>query len=150
MDPQTAEMFLAPLREAYAAGGWLGLAAALLVAGVNLYQLEPVQNRLPPRFRWESWSTFGRIAFVFLGSFVGALATGILGAMTPGAAALSALGVGMTAVLGHRFALAPIGRSKTISAAAAAMPGLARATSILLPLDPVKVAEARAKREASK
>jgi hypothetical protein len=150
MDPQTAEMFLAPLREAYAAGGWLGLAAALLVAAVNLYQLDFVQSRLAPRFQWSNWPTLGRIAFVFFGSFAGALATGIVGAMTPMAAALSALGVGLTAVLGHRFILAPAGRTGTVSAAAAALPALARLTSIVLPLDMEKVAKLRAEREANR
>jgi hypothetical protein len=148
MDPQLVEAFLAAAKEAYAAGGWLGLAAIVLVAGVNMYQADWLQRLLPARLQWLTWPTWGRILFVFLGSGIGAAVTAFAGGMAPAAAIMSALGVGITAVLGHKYVLAPLGKTDTVSAAAAALPRLARMTAILLPLDPVKVAEARAKREA--
>lgn len=146
MDPQaTLEAFLTAAREAYAVGGWLGLAAVALVALVNTYQADWLQRLLPARLQWATWPTWGRIVFVFLGSGVGAALTSIAGGMAPGAAVLAALGVGLMAVLGHRFVLAPIGKSETVSKYAAELPRLARMTSIVLPLDYEKIAEVREK-----
>ncbi len=158
MDPKMIDMLLASAKEAYAMGGWLGLAAVGLVAVVNLYQVPAIQDRLPGRLKWQAWPVWGRILFVFLGSALGAFLTAMAGHVAAGAAAVSALGVGLAAVLGHRFVLAPLGRTDKAAAVAAAieerlptrLQALARMTSLVVPLDPEKVAEARALREATR
>jgi hypothetical protein len=154
MDPQTVDMiqkgleaFYASAKAAYAMGGWLGLAAAALIGAVNAYQAPFVQDRLPYRLQWDGWSLGGKIAFVFFGSFAGALLTALAAKIAIGAALISAAGVGIAAVLGHRYILSPVGKTQAAAKVAASMPvSVSRAVSLVVPIDPVRLAGERLKR----
>ena len=131
-------------------GNWLLLLPWIPLALVQAYKLDVVQGLIAsrwPRLAWGNlhWVAQGGLAFVIgaLPVFGGQLALGV----ALGTAAVLASSAGAAAVLGFKPAQAVTTRVLGPAASRLSVPA-ASALSIILPIDPAKVDEARAKRAA--
>lgn len=148
LDPKLVEALLASLREAYAMGGWLAVIPVALVALVNVFQLPFVQNLLPESIQWDRLKLGPKLGIVFAVSFAGGLVTHLAGGLSLGAAAVTAIGAGIAAVLGHKFMLKPA--ASALTPAASYVPSqLTAAASIVVPFDKEALDAARAARAGS-
>jgi hypothetical protein len=57
-------------KDAWVTAGWLGVLGGVLMFAIRIFRLGPVQDRLPPKARWDAWPTWLK----WLSPFIGALA----------------------------------------------------------------------------
>ncbi len=145
LDPKLVEGLLASLREAYALGGWLAVIPVALVAAVNIFQMPFVQNLLPEQWQWDRLKLVPKLGIVFGVSFAGGLITHMAGGLSIGAAAVTAVGAGVAAVVGHRWGLKPL--AKVATPAVSYMPDyVSRPLSVVMPFKQEEFDAARAAR----
>jgi hypothetical protein len=144
MTPDDVAMF----QSLFDSVGYWALPVITVMLGVRVFRAEPVQKRLPERFRWSSLKLWQRILIIGVASFASALATALTTGQGWKAAAFAAIPVALSAAFGHKVTKI-VGHTMT-EVAVAKKPNYSpskfrKAASIVVPLDAKRVRDAAKK-----
>lgn len=110
-NPQDVFDLVAGLKEAYASGGWLLLAAVVLKSGVEvLSKWEWLQKFLPEKYQWANLGTWTKRSLIVGVSFVCAALTAMAGGLSWSAALIAAIPTALAALGIHHKA----GKAETV------------------------------------
>lgn len=140
LTPDQIALIVDGLKQAWAVGGYWGVAAAAVMLLIRIYRKEFIQNALPARFRWSNLDVGVKLALTGLAALGGTFVTAMIAGASPVTALLAALPVALGAIFGHHatelvgtaidIVMAKVKKGKYV-------PGtLRRASSIVLPTRP--------------